>query len=100
MDPIEQAEVGVILRVKAQPGGRSNEIRGVREGQLLVCVTQIAEKGKANRAVIEVLAKSLGLKRSQIQLLTGETAHEKRFLIHDTPCETLRQQIAELVSGT
>ena len=62
---------------------------------LKVCVTQSPEKGKANKAVIELLAKSLKLRKSQIELLSGETSHQKRFLIRGITPEELAQKIAE-----
>jgi uncharacterized protein len=72
---------GLILPVRAQPGASSSGIRGEQNGMLKVAVTQVAEKGKANKSLIEALAKGLGLKRSQIELLAGETHREKKFLI-------------------
>ncbi|MDR0871207.1 MAG: DUF167 domain-containing protein, partial [Planctomycetaceae bacterium] len=65
---------GVLLSVKALPGAKRNEVRGTQGGALKVCVTQIPEKGKANKAVQEQLAKSLGLKKSQVELVSGETS--------------------------
>ena len=62
---------------------------------LKVCVTQSPEKGKANKAVIELMAKSLGLRKSQIELLSGETSHQKRFLIRDITPEELAQKLTE-----
>ena len=85
---------GTILPVRAQPGARRNELRGEQDGMLKVCVTQSPEKGKANKAVIELLAKSLGLRKSQIELLSGETSHQKRFLIRDITPEELAQKVA------
>ena len=35
-----------LLAVKAQPGARKNELRGVQDGALKACVMQVAEKGK------------------------------------------------------
>ena len=81
MIALEPHADGTILPVRAQPGARRNEIRSVQDGQLKVCVTQQPEKGKANKAVAELLAKKLGLKKSQIELLSGETSHQKRFLV-------------------
>lgn len=86
---------GTILPVRAQPGGRRNEIRDVQDGMLKVSVTQAPEKGKANKAVIELLAKKLGLKKSQFELLSGETSHQKRFLVHDMDSRTLAERIAK-----
>ena len=81
MIAIEHHPNGTILPVRAQPGAKKNEIRGEHDGALRICVTQAPEKGKANQAIIRLLAKTLGFRRSQIELLTGETASQKRFLI-------------------
>ena len=89
---------GTILPVRAQPGARRSEIRGIQDGMLKVCVTQSPEKGKANRAIVELLSKSLGLKKSQIELLSGETSHQKRFLVRGVTIDELVQQ-AKIAGG-
>ena len=89
---------GTILSVRAQPGARRSEIRGIQDGMLKVCVTQSPEKGKANRAIVELLCKSLGLKKSQIKLISGETSHQKRFLVHGITIDKLAQQ-AKIAGG-
>jgi uncharacterized protein YggU (UPF0235/DUF167 family) len=61
---------------------------------LKVSVTQIAEKGKANKSLVEVLAKGLRLKRSQIELIAGETQPQKRFLIRGLSRDELKQRLA------
>ena len=89
---------GTILPVRAQPGARRSEIRGIQDGMLKVCVTQSPEKGKANRVIVELLSKSLGLKKSQIELLSGETSHQKRFLVRGVTIDELAQQ-AKIAGG-
>jgi uncharacterized protein (TIGR00251 family) len=84
---------GVLLAVRAQPGARANAIRSVQNRMLKVAVTQIAEKGKANEALAETLAKALGLKRSQVELASGATSREKKFLIRDITAEDLTTRI-------
>lgn len=84
---------GTILPVRAQPGARRNEIRGEQDGLLKVCVTQAPEKGKANKALIALLSKSLGLRKSQIELVAGETSSQKRFLVRDVPPSELEDRI-------
>ena len=81
MIEVEPHAEGIVLPVWAQPGSRRNALRGVEQGMLKVAVTQAPEKGKANRAIIETIAETLGLKRSQFELLQGETSRKKRFLI-------------------
>jgi len=85
---------GIVLPVRAQPGASKNGLRGEQNGALKVAVTQIAEKGKANQAVIDALAKGLGLKRSQVELLAGETQRDKRFLIRGVTRDELARRIA------
>ena len=89
---------GVILPVRAQPGARRNEIRGEQDGMLKVCVTQSPEKGKANKALFELLGKLLRLRKSQIELLSGETSHHKRFLLRDVTAKELEERIQKVVS--
>jgi uncharacterized protein (TIGR00251 family) len=89
---------GTILPVRAHPGARRNEIRGEQDGMLKVSVTQAPEKGKANKAVIELLGKKLGLKKSRIELLSGETSHQKRFLVRSIKPDELAEQIKRAVT--
>lgn len=99
MIALENHARGVVLPVKAQPGARQNAIRGEQNGMLKVSVTQAPEKGKANQAIIDVLAKSLALKRSQIELLSGETAAQKRLLIRDCSLTALAGRIDAILSS-
>jgi len=98
---IELAELpdGVVLPVRAQPGGGRNAIRGEQNGMLKVSVTQVAEKGKANKSLIEVLAKGLNLKRSQIELIAGELQAQKRFLIRSISRAELAERIAAALAA-
>ena len=93
MIAIESHDEGVILPVRAQPGSRKSELRGAQDGALKVAVTQIAEKGKANKAIIALLSKQLGLRKSQLELISGETSPQKRFLVRDVTIEQLRAAI-------
>lgn len=86
-----------MLPVKAQPGARRNGIVGEHAGSLKVAVTQAPEKGKANEAIIEVLADQLELKRNQFQLVSGVTSPQKRFLARGVSLDDLRQRIGRLL---
>lgn len=97
MIALEDRADGVILPVKAQAGARRNAVRGEQTGMLKVSVTQAPEKGKANQAIIEVLAKTFDLKRSQIELVSGEAASQKRFLIRECSLADLAERINALL---
>jgi len=99
--PVEVAAhaVGSILPVQAQPRARRNGVVGEHAGALKVAVTQAPEKGKANDALVKVLAHDLSLKRSQIELLSGDTSTRKVFLIRDlAPAELLAKIQAALLT--
>jgi uncharacterized protein len=83
-----------VLPVKAKAAARTNDLHGVHDGALKVTVTQAPERGKANRAIIDLLADRLHLRKSQIELLTGETAPQKRFLIRAISPEELQSRLA------
>ena len=78
---------GVILPVRVHAGARQNGVVGTRGGMLRVAVSAPPEKGKANQAIIAVLSKALGVRKSSITLLSGESSPNKRFLIGGTEAE-------------
>ncbi len=97
MISLEPHEDGCVLSVRAFPE-RRNEIRGQQDGALKVCVTQIAEKGKANAAIRDQLAKSLGVRKSQIELIAGHLSPQKRFLIRAVDPNDLRTRLSALLA--
>lgn len=93
MIALELTTEGVILPVKAKAGGRGNDLQGVHDGALKISVTQAPERGKANKAILELLAEKLNLRRSQLHLVSGETSPQKRFLVKDIGADELRARI-------
>jgi uncharacterized protein len=90
---------GSVLRVRAHPGARRNGVIGERAGALRVAVSTAPERGKANAALARVLAEALGCKNSELQLLSGETAREKRFLIVGLTPEALRARLDQVLNS-
>ncbi len=86
---------GVILPVRAHAGARRNALKGIHAGALQVMVTQAPEKGKANKAILELLADKLGVRKNQLELLSGETSSQKKFLVREITAEELQRRIAE-----
>ena len=71
----------MILTVHVKPGARQNSLEWLDEDTVKISVTAPPEKGKANKAVIELLAEELGVAKSTIELIRGGTARMKQFLI-------------------
>lgn len=91
---------GVLLAVKARPGSKKNAILGVHDGALRIAVTAAPEKGKANEAIIKLLAEVLGLKRPNILLKRGATSTEKAFLVTGATPGELQQRLAGILEGS
>lgn len=89
---------GCVLSVRAQPGARRNAIVGEQAGALKVAVTAPPDKGRANDALVEVLADALSVKRSQIELVSGQTNRQKRFLIRGMTSEILQNRLRTLLA--
>ena len=88
---------GLLVGVRAQPGAKRNGVQGERAGALKVAVTAPPQDGRANEALVEVLRDALGLKRSQVELFSGATSRDKRFLIRGVKRDELERKLAGLV---
>jgi uncharacterized protein (TIGR00251 family) len=92
----EHAE-GCILPVRAQPGARRAGVVGEQAGSLKVAVTAPPQDGRANEALVELLRETLGVKRSQVVLVSGATSREKRFLLRGLTKLEAEKRIAALL---
>lgn len=81
MVELRETPEGIILGVRAQAAGKTNAIRGTHAGMLKVSVTVAPEQGKANDAILRVLADALQLKPRDIRLTSGATKPIKHFLL-------------------
>jgi len=88
---------GCILNVRAQPGARRNGIVGEHAGALKVAVTAPPDKGRANDAIIDVLAEVFGLKRFQIEFISGLTSRHKKFLLRGLSMQEVRSRLRRLL---
>ncbi|MCP3936967.1 MAG: DUF167 domain-containing protein [Actinomycetia bacterium] len=84
----QDAEVKFWIRVT--PNSKRPRIGGTWEGPsgpvLQVAVSARAVDGKANAAVVNDLAKALGLRKSQVEIVAGRTAKLKLIEVpDDTP---------------
>jgi uncharacterized protein (TIGR00251 family) len=89
---------GCVLSVRAQPGARKCAVLGSRGGALKVAVTAPPQDGRANKALAQTLADTLDIKRGQIELLSGQTSRDKRFLIRGLSAAQLLSRLAERVA--
>jgi len=72
---------GTRLRLRVKPGAKTTAVVGAHGGALKIAVAAPPEKGKANRAVVTLLATTLGLPASSVTITAGETSQDKVALI-------------------
>lgn len=90
---LEKHPDGVLLYLKVQPNAKRNAIMGLHAGQLKVSVTVVPEKGKANQAVIKLVAKVLKIAKSDLEIVKGQTSSQKKILVRETTLSALREKI-------
>ena len=71
----------IILKVYLQPKSSKNEIVGPFRDGIKIKVTAPPIEGKANEALIQFLAKELGISISSIEIFKGHRSREKTLRI-------------------
>jgi uncharacterized protein (TIGR00251 family) len=89
----------VKLQVKVIPASSNDCIAGWLEDTLKIKVKAPAEKGKANKAVIKVLEKSLALAKGSVIIESGLTSCRKTVVINCDDETMIKDKLAELFVG-
>ena len=76
-------EKGVVIKVKLLPRSSRNHIAGKEGNRYKIKVTAPPVDGKANEALIKLLAKNLGIPGRDIEILSGHTSRLKTIRIQD-----------------
>jgi uncharacterized protein (TIGR00251 family) len=72
------------IRIKVVPKSSKTELAGILpDGTWKIKVAAAPEKGKANRALVEFLAEHLGVAKSRIRIVSGETSQLKRIQVDE-----------------
>ena len=79
-DLSDLAAPGSTIALRVTPKASRNAI--LRDGDAIrVTVTTVPEDGKANAEVARLLAKAMGIAKSRLTLIRGETARDKVFRV-------------------
>ena len=84
------------LQIKVIPSSSRDCIAGWLEDTLKIKVKAPADKGKANKAVIKVLEKSLTVAKGSIDITSGTTSCRKVIEIKDCDDETINKKLAAI----
>ncbi|MCW8916416.1 MAG: DUF167 family protein [Magnetovibrio sp.] len=83
---VKRTDQGLCVRVRLTPSGRQNGIDGVMkdmdgETVLKATATTAPENGKANKALIKLLAKEWKLAKSSVDVVQGQTSRNKVLMV-------------------
>ena len=83
------------IDVKVLPRSSKDEIVGEKDGVYKIKLTAPAIEGKANKALLKLLAKKLGLPKREIRIISGERSRMKSIRINRLTLEQVKKLIQD-----
>jgi uncharacterized protein (TIGR00251 family) len=101
-DPIDAAlsddgPRGVRLLVHAQPGARKAQVHGMHGGRLKIAVVAPPVDGKANAALIAIMAEWLGRPKRSVQIVAGDKSRDKTLYVEGVTLEFVKKTLSALL---
>lgn len=91
--PLREHPDGVTIDLLVQPRASRTALGEVHDGALRLRIAAPPVDGAANAAIIEFLAKQLGVRRDALSLQRGATGRRKRVLVSGLPREDVAQRL-------
>lgn len=89
---------GAAIAIRVTPRARKTELSGIMaDGTLRIRISAPPVEGKANKALIKYLADVLGVRKSRIEIVAGETGLDKIVSIVDMSAEQVQRRILEVI---
>jgi uncharacterized protein (TIGR00251 family) len=102
-EPWRYSVAGISIALRVTPRGGRDDIDGIEQladgrSVLKVRVRAIADGGEANKSVLVLLAKSLGVPKANVKLLSGATSRLKQIAVDGDPAR-LGEALRKLASA-
>ncbi len=81
------------LEVRLRPAARTSEIEGFRDGVLHASVKEPPREGRANRALIALVAEALGVPRGDVAIVRGFSSRNKVLSVAGLSPEALTEKL-------
>jgi len=94
----QTTEPTTTVKVRVQPRASRNQIVGFMGDTLRVRVTAPPEDGKANQAVIVLLAGSLDVAKSRVQIIRGHGSRDKLISVDGLSLDEIQRRLQNLRS--
>jgi uncharacterized protein (TIGR00251 family) len=83
---VRPSATGVRFEVRVQPRASRTAVQGPRDGRLVVHVTAPPVDAAANEAVIELLARELGVPKRAVRIVSGHRGRTKVIDVAGVTC--------------
>jgi uncharacterized protein (TIGR00251 family) len=90
---VRETENGTIITVKVVPNSSRNEISSDSEGRVTVRLTSPPVEGRANKGLLKILGKKLGIAPSCITIVKGQGSREKTVHISGLDQDQVRGRL-------
>ena len=100
-DDLFDAEDGgaVVLRLHVQPGAGRTALTGRHGDALKVKVAVPPERGRANEACVALIATTLGVASTQVELVSGPSSRSKRVRVTGVEPDDVRRLLAAALAA-
>lgn len=95
-DPVVEVPGGVVVRLHVQPGAARSGVVGRHGDAVKVKVAAPPVEGKANAAVVALVAEVLGVRPAQVSLVAGDASRAKRVRVDGVSGDRARAAFAAL----
>ena len=92
---------GVFIDVRVIPRAGKSDLAGTRDGALLVRLNAPPVEDAANKKLIELLARELGVAKRAVTIVSGERSRQKRVRVHGSSVAIakVRLELTEQAEG-
>jgi uncharacterized protein (TIGR00251 family) len=97
-DPAWLAHEGdrCVISIHAQPGAKRTEVAGTHGETLKIRVQAPPVEGAANAALIKFLAKALGVRQRDVEILSGERSRDKRVAVANVEAAAVSTALGQI----
>ena len=81
MSSIIKKPDGIILKIYVQPKASNNAVVGIHDDAIKIRLTAPPIDGEANKMCVKFLAKQLGIPKTSIDIISGQTSRTKQVFI-------------------
>ena len=91
----KREDPGVTLSVRIQPRASKNSITRMEDGSFKIRLTAPPVDGAANEALVALLAGALHVSKSQVEIVSGHTARDKRISLAGMSMDEINRLLNE-----